>query len=470
MTLSRREFLHKSGCTALSAAAFASGVERFGMVQAFAQGSSYKALVCIFLGGGNDGNNMVVPLDSAGYAAYSSIRGTSGLAIAQGSLLPITPKSIGTDFGLHPSLAALHPLFAAGKLAVISNVGPLIQPLTKQDYLSGAPRPYQLFSHSDQIAQWQTSISTGTSGTGWGGRVADTFGSSPSGYPVVTALAGGVFSRGQLTSPLTVAPAPATPSSLFVTNLGLGLSGFGTAADEQARLNAMNYLRTIDRDSPLVTAASNVTQQALDISQRFGVPDPVLNTEFPTTSLGNQLKQVAKLIRFNLSSGAPALSRQIYFCSLGGFDTHQNQVTTQAGLLTQVGQAMKAFYDATVELQVESQVVTFTLSDFGRTFQPAGSGNTVGSDHAWGNHHLVMGGPVLGGDFYGVPGPSGTVFPTLQLSGPDDTDTRGRWIPSTSVDQYAATLARWFGVDESNIHTVFPQLKNFSVRDLGFLI
>jgi len=445
MTLSRREFLRRSGCSVLSVGALASGIDRFGLVQAFAQGNSYRALVCIFLAGGNDGNNMLVPLDPAGYAAYAAARNAAGLAIAQGSLLAIKPKSIGTEFGLHPSLAAVHPFFADGKLAI------------------GAPRPYQLFSHADQISQWQTSISTGASGTGWGGRVADVLGVNPSGYPLITAMAGGIFTRGQLTSPLTVAPAPTALNRLLLLN------GFGTAADEQARLTAMNYLRTIDRGSPLVAAASNVTQQALDIAKGFNV-DPVLNTVFPNTALGNELKQVAKLMKFNLGSGAPALTRQIFFCSLGGFDTHQGQVNTQATLLTQVGNAMKAFYDATVELGIESQVVTFTLSDFGRTLQPAGSAGTVGSDHAWGNHHLVIGASVIGGDFYGVSGPSGTVFPTLQLGGPDDTDTRGRWIPTTSVDQYAATLARWFGVDEININTVFPQLRNFSTRDLRFMI
>src|SRR5436309_418176 len=463
MTLSHREFLRRSGCSVLSVGALASGIDRFGLLQAFAQGNSYRALVCIFLAGGNDGNNMLVPLDAAGYAAYAAARNAAGLAIAQGSLLPVKPKSIGTEFGLHPSLAAVHPFFTDGKLAIVTNVGPLIQPLSKQDYLSGAPRPYQLFSHADQISQWQTSISTGASGTGWGGRVADVLGVNPSGYPLITALAGGIFTRGQLTSPLTVAPAPTALNRLLL------LSGFGTAADEQARLTAMNYLRTIGRDSPLVAAASNVTQQALDIAKAFDV-DPVVNTVFPNTTLGNQLKQVAKLMKFNLGSGARALTRQIFFCSLGGFDTHQGQVNTQATLLTQVGNAMKAFYDATVELGIESQVVTFTLSDFGRTLQPAGSAGTVGSDHAWGNHHLVMGASVMGGDLYGVSGPSGTVFPTLQLGGPDDTDTRGRWIPTTSVDQYAATLARWFGVDEININTVFPQLRNFSTRDLRFMI
>jgi len=465
MTLSRREFLRRSGCGALTAAALSSGIERFGLVQALAQGSSYKALVCIFLGGGNDGNNMVVPLD--GYAAYSSVRQASTLAIAENLLLPITPRSLGQTFGLHPSLSAVQPLFAEGKLAIVTNVGPLIQPLSKQDYLGGAQRPYQLFSHSDQIAQWQTSLSTGVSPTGWGGRVADTFPINASGYPVITALAGGVFTRGLLTSPLTVAPAPTALNAL------LALSGFTSAADDQARLSALNSLRTMDGGSLLAASANTITQQAAKLASDF-TSDPVLSTTFPNTTLGNQLKQVAKLIKFNFNSGAPALARQIYFCSLGGFDTHQNQLATQVSLLTQVGDAMKAFYDATVELQVDSQVVAFTLSDFGRTFQPSGSGTIVGTDHAWGNHHFVMGSSVVGGDFYGVPGPLGDVFPSLQLNGPDDSDTgsnaRGRWIPSTSVDQYAATLARWFGVDETNIDNIFPQLRNFSIRDLRFLV
>jgi uncharacterized protein (DUF1501 family) len=463
MTLSRREFLRRSSCSALGVAALASGIDRFGLVQAFADGTSYKALVCVFLGGGNDGNNVVVPMDEQGYGAYAAVRSAAGLAIPQSSLLPITPKSLGTSFGLHPSLAAIHPLFEDGRLAILTNVGPLIQPTSKQDYLSNAPRPYQLFSHSDQIAQWQTSVSTTVSPTGWGGRMADTFDVNPSGYPLITALAGGVFTRGLRTTALTVAPAPTALNQLLVLN------GFGTAADERARLNAMTYIRGIDLDSSLVAAASGITQQALDIGTAFTADDS-LATVFPNTTLGNQLKQVAKLIKFNLRDGVPALSRQIFFCSLGGFDTHQGQVTTQANLLTQVAEAVKAFFDATVELQVESQVTTFTLSDFGRTFQPAGSAGTVGSDHAWGNHHLIIGGAVLGGDLYGVPGPSDTVFPTLQLGGPDDTDTRGRWIPTTSVDQYGATLARWFGVEETNIDTVFPQLRNFSIRDLRFML
>jgi len=444
-------------------AALSSGIERFGLASAFAQGSGYKALVCIFLGGGNDGNNLVVPLSTTDYAAYSSVRATSGLAIAQASLLPITPPSIGNPFGLHPNLVELQGLWSDQKLAIVCNVGPLVEPLTKQEYQGNGPRPYQLFSHSDQIAQWQTARADATSPTGWGGRTADVFGLTQSAVPMITALAGGVFTRGQITSPLSIAPAPTSLSQVLV------LTGFGTANDELARKNSMNYLRTIDREATLVAASSDITQQALDVGQAFSV-DPQLTTVFPNTTLGNQLKQVAKVIKLNQTSSMLGLNRQIFFCSLGGFDTHQNQVGTQASLLTQVSQAMKAFYDCTIELGVAAQVTTFTLSDFGRTFQPAGTGAAVvGSDHAWGNHHFVMGGAVRGGDFYGVPGPNGTVFPTLQLNGPNDADTRGRWIPTASVEQYAATLASWYGVSATDIPTVFPLIGNFASPDLGFM-
>ena len=195
-----------------------------------------------------------------------------------------------------------------------------------------------------------------------------------------------------------------------------------------------------------------------------------LTTAFPNTTLGNQLKQVAKVVKFNAASPALGLTRQIFFCQLGGFDTHQNQVGSQSSLLAQVSQAIRAFYDSTVELGLERQITTFTLSDFGRTLQPAGTGaGVVGSDHAWGNHHFVVGGAVRGGDFYGVPGPNGTVFPVLQLSGPSDTDNRGRWIPTTSVEQYAATLASWYGVSPADIPIVFPNIDRFETSNLGFM-
>jgi len=467
MLLTRREFmLHAGqGCIgyALGAAAFAAGVHRFGAVNLLAQGNDYKALVCVFLAGGNDGNNVVVPLGTTEYNAYASVRSASGLAIARDSLLPITPVSINSPFGLHPSLAELHDLWSRQKLAIVCNAGPLVQPISRQDYLGGAPRPYQLFSHSDQIAQWQTSIADRIGQTGWGGRTADRFAPLNSGLPMVTALAGGIFTRGQATTPLSIASAPTALNQLLVVN------GFGTAADETARKNAMDALRTMDTDPAMVAAASRTTQQAIDIGQAFNT-DVTLATAFPNTTLGNQLKQVAKVIKFNSASTTLGANRQIFFCQLGGFDTHQNQVGTQSTLLTQVSQGIKAFHDATVELGLDDKITTFTLSDFGRTFQPAGSGNAAGSDHAWGNHHLVVGGAVQGGDFFGVAGPDSTVFPVLQLGGPSDTDTRGRWIPTVSVEQYAATLASWYGVAESDLPIVFPNIGRFERSTLGFMV
>jgi uncharacterized protein (DUF1501 family) len=467
MRLTRREFLSRTGSCigyALGASAFAAGVHRFGIINALAQGGDYRALVCVFLAGGNDGNNLVVPLTATEYNAYSSVRSAAGLAIAQTSLLPVTPRTLGTPFGLHPSLGDLQTLWNDQKAAVVCNVGPLVQPLTRADYVGGASRPNQLFSHSDQIAEWQTAIADRVGSTGWGGRIADRFDAAPSGFPMITALSGGTFTRGQSTSPLSIPSAPTPLNQVLVLN------GFGKTADEIARRSAMDALRGMDISYSLVASASRTTQQALDISQTLS-SDVTLGTVFPNTTLGNQLKQVAKVLKFNQMSPSLGLTRQIFFCQLGGFDTHQNQVGTQASLLTQVSQAVKAFYDATVELALDRSVTTFTLSDFSRTFQPAGTGaGVVGSDHAWGNHHFVVGGAVLGTDFYGVAGPGGTVFPVLRLSGPSDTDSRGRWIPTASVEQYAATLASWYGVSAADIPIVFPNIGRFSTPNLGFMM
>jgi uncharacterized protein (DUF1501 family) len=460
MNSTRREFI----CRSLGIGAMAAAVERLNIVSAFAQGTEYRALVCIFLAGGNDANNMVVPIDATGYAQYAAVRGASGLAVPQLNLLPITPPALGTPFGLHPNLGAIHPLFASGKLAVVCNVGPLVQPLTRALYQSGAPKPFQLFSHSDQIAQWQTSSSSGPAASGWGGRIADRFSPTSSGFPVMTALGGGIYTRGLTSAPLTVQPAPTA------LNRVLMLNGFGTTPAEVTRLQTMEHLRTIDLQDTLVAGSSRVMQQAMDVSAALNA-DPVITTVFPATTLGNQLRQIAKIMKLNQTSPTLGLTRQMFFCQLGGFDTHQNQVGTQGNLFTQLGNAMKAFYDSTVELGLESSVTTFTLSDFGRTFQPSGTGaGVVGTDHAWGSHHFVMGGSLVRSDFFGVPGPNGSVFQTLALSGPDDADSRGRWIPTTSVDQYGATLASWFGVPPSDIPSVFPNIGTFGLENLGFLV
>lgn len=466
MDLTRREFLRYSGsCLGYlaGAGAFAAGVDRFGAINALAQGSGYRALVCVFLAGGNDGNNLVVPLGTTEYTAYEAVRNASGLALARTALLPITPRGVGAQFGLHPSLVELQTLWNSGKVSIVCNVGPLVEPLTRAGYLGGGQRPYQLFSHSDQIAQWQTAIADRIAQTGWGGRTADRFPPHASGFPMITALSGGSFTRGQTTSPLSIAAAPTALDQVLVLN------GFGKTADELARRTAMDELRQLDIDYKLVGSASVTMQQALDIGRTLN-SDVSLATVFPNTTLGNQLKQVAKVIKFNQVAPQLGLTRQIFFCQLGGFDTHQTQVSNQASLLTQVSQAMSAFYDSTVELGLAQNVTTFTLSDFGRTLQPAGSGaGVVGSDHAWGNHHIVMGGAVNGGDFYGVAGPNGSVFPELLLGGPNDTDTRGRWIPTASVEQYAATLAGWYGVGAADIPIVFPNIGRFPTTNLGFM-
>lgn len=468
--MKRRDFLCKSGY-AIGAATVATGLRRFSLINALAMQSApadYKALVCIFLSGGNDCNNTIIPLDATGYNNYFSARNTAGLAIAQASLLPVTvPSMSNAQFGLHPSLPELRTLYNQQKLAVVSNVGPLVYPMTRAQYQNNSvPKPYQLFSHSDQITQWQTSVSNTRSQTGWGGRTADATAGLNGGnsFPMITSVAGSnIFNTGINTRPLAVSPAPTPLNQVLVLN------GFGAAADEVARRTSMDYLRTIDRQNNLVSTTSDQTQQALDISQAFST-DPTIATTFPNTTLGNQLKQVAKVIKVNQTSAQLSLERQIFFCSLGGFDTHQNQLNSQGGLMIQVSQAMKAFYDEMVAQGLDSRVTTFTLSDFGRTLQPSGSGAAVGSDHAWGNHAFVMGGAVSGGDFYGVAGPNGTVYPTLQLAGPNDTDNRGRWIPTASVDQFGATLASWYGLAPADLPVVFPLIGHFSTNDLGFML
>ena len=452
MNHTRREFLH-----ALSAGAAVASLSRFGVSPSWAQSApvDYKALVCIFLFGGNDGNNVVIGADTAGYAEYAAVRGvSSGINITQSELLQIQPKNSSRVFGLHPSLAKVHPLFASGQLAVLANVGPLNRPTSKAGYLAGTDNPYQLFSHADQQAQWQSTFSDEPSRTGWGGRLADAVKSmnGSAAMPVTTSIAGNVlFAQGSTTSALTV------PSSGT-----FGLTDTGTSSAARARQQALAALLGEGRDHTLVMETADGLANAINLST---VVNPVISSNnatvqalFNTTgnSLALQLQQVAKLIAARDTFG---VKRQVFFVSLGGFDTHTGQLNTQVNLLTQVGDAMKSFYDATAALGVADKVTSFTLSDFGRTFKPAAGG---GSDHAWGNHHFIMGGAVKGGAMYGT-------FPSLALNGPDDVSSEGRWLPSTSVDQYAATLASWFGVTDAQLSTVLPNLAAFPTKNLGFL-
>jgi uncharacterized protein (DUF1501 family) len=482
MALTRREFLCRSfGAMGAAALAF----ERFGLLNAFAQSSDYKALVCIFLFGGSDTGNVVIPNDDNAsspfaYASYAKARQSSGLAIPQSSLLQINPPSIaGSNFGLHPSLTSatggLYDLWKAGKMAVVCNVGPLVEPTTRDAYIHGTAHvPVNLFSHSDQQNEWQTSIADPSkvppAGGGWGGRTADKAIDSTATLPPLTSVAGTpIFCSGNVAQPLAIAPAPTALSA------ALSLDGFPNPPDNDPRYIAMTQLLQEDQAITLVKGASGVTTQALGVEKTLRTAGNPAVPPFPlNTSLGNQLNQVAKMISVRNSL---QMSRQIFFCSLGGFDTHFNQVNngnsaagTHANLLLQLSNAMKTFYDATVNLGVASQVTTFILSDFARTFVPNGN---LGTDHAWGSHHFVVGGAVRGGDFYGVPGSNGTVFPTVVANGPDDTDTgggaRGRWIPTTAVDQYGATLVSWFGVSSVDLAAVFPNIARFGSTNLGFV-
>jgi len=447
----RRDFMRLACCSAATAS-IVSGLSKFGLVSALAQGTTdYKALVCIFLFGGNDANNLIVPIDTAGYTNYQSIR--ANLALTQGSLLPL---QIGgqANFGLHPNLPELQALFNTNKsLAVLANVGTLVQPTTRANYQKFQNLPENLFSHSDQQDQWQTTQLRGLPNAGWAGKVADKIAPAFNAgalFPPILSVAGNpLFTTGDVTRPFTMSPG-STP----------GAQGFDGSAASQARFLAVQQLLTFDTGISLVQAASTVTgqsiQQGVTLANALKNISPI-QTVFPAKNgLASQLKQVAQVIA---ARSALNINRQIFFCSLGGFDTHSDQLGTQASLLTQLSQAMSAFYQATGELGVANSVSTFTLSEFSRTFQP---GSNAGTDHAWGGHQMVMGGAVKGNAIYGT-------FPTLSLSGPDDTGSNGRWIPSTSVDQYAATLASWFGVANTDLPSIFPNLANFPTTNLGFL-
>lgn len=452
--------------------AIATQMRHFGLIDVLARerdetadsdGSSYKALVCVFLDGGNDGNNSIIPNYDEGYNLYAAARQQQGLAISRASLLPIAPPSMGGQvYGLHPALSALHPLWNQGKMAVVCNVGCLVQPLTRATYQSGAPRPYQLFSHPDQAEQFRTAISSYKSTTGWGGRLADrtaTLNTNPA-IPMITSISGAsIFTNGANTKPLIVSAAP-TP-----LNQVLALNGFGTAADELARRTAMNNARQHDLNYTMVQQASAITQQAVNVSQQLS-QDPTLTVAFPSTSMGNQLRQVAKLIKLRTLLN---MNRQIFFVQLGGFDHHSSQLGSHNSLLSQVANAIKAFYDEMAAQGVGSQVTTFTMSDFNRTLGPAGSGSSVGSDHGWGGPYFVIGDAVAGGNFYGRPTSNGTFIPTLVNGSNDDADARGRFIPTVSVEQYAGTLARWYGLADADLPLVFPNINNFSTSNLGFM-
>lgn len=427
--------------------------------------SDYKALVCLFLAGGNDANNFIIPNDAAGYANYASVTGGRGaLALPQASLLGINPKtSDGRAWAVHPSLnsdlagtntTGLKSLFDSGKMALLANVGTLAVPTTRAQYLArSVPLPMSLFSHNDQQVEWQSSIPDKAFATGWGGRLADltdAFNSNNSISMSITLNGQNSFQVGKNVVQYSVSPTGAITLSGSATPTGTSFQAI--------RTKAQNDLLAAQNNSLFETAFSGLTSNAISdsalLSSIFAQTVP-FTTAFPGTSLGQQLRTIARLI-----AAAPqlGLKRQVFFARVGGWDLHDSQLPAHANLIADVSRSLTSFYNATVELGAAQQVTTFTASDFGRTFNTNGDG----SDHAWGSHHLVVGGAVQGGDIYGK-------MPTLTRSGPDDSGTRGNWIPTTSVDEYSATLATWFGVSATNLSTVLPNIGRFAKPNLGFL-
>jgi len=455
MNTTRRKFLLQTG--GLSAAALAGNLSTLGIEAANAQAASpYQALVCVFLFGGNDSNNMVIPYTD--YAQYAATRTpASAVGLAQASLLQVNAPSHGKLFGLHPSLAPLQGVYTGGKLAVVVNHGTLLRPMTKATY--GVNRPPNLYSHADQQNAFQGMIPGAAVRTGWGGRLADKLVVTNSGAAiptVISATGSNVFNNGATTTALVV------PG-----NGGVAISGQGTDPVSTARMNALAGLLSLPTTSQVQMGAASVMQKALAANAAINpvlsaALPPVIQTAFTVggaqlnTGIAQQLKQVARIID---ARTALTVKRQVFFVGVGGYDTHSNTVTNQTNLFNQLAPALKAFYDYTVAAGIATNVTTLTMSDFNRTFIGNGS---AGLDHAYGGHSLVMGGAVKGGDFYGT-------FPNLTVRGPDDAGNNGAWIPTTAMDQVGATLAKWMGVVPTDVDYMFPNLANFPVRDLGFM-
>lgn len=441
--LDRRELLRHglagAGWLALSPA-------RSLLAAASAAGSGdYKALVCVFLRGGNDAFNLIVPGSGSAFATYEASRGS--LALPSGSLLPIEPLHPGgISWGVHPSAPAIASLFQGGKLAVVSNVGTLVEPVTKAQYQArSAALPPQLFSHADQTQQWMTARYDLVS-AGWCGRVAERIGGGTV-LPVNISLAG----SNTLQTGVTTAPYNVDPAGIEALTGFLGQQG-------GKRFTAFHALLDKPKVHRFERAYAATQEEAMELEELVSTAlggAPAFATPFPEdSSAARQLAMVARLIAVRAALG---VERQIFFVGMGGFDTHDEQATRQPELFAELAAVLAAFQAAMEQLGVAQAVTTFTASDFGRTL----SSNGKGSDHGWGSHQLVLGGAVRGKDFYGA-------MPDLALDGPDDAGY-GRIIPTQSVEQYGATLARWFGVAPADLAAIFPNLGNFASPDLGFL-
>jgi uncharacterized protein (DUF1501 family) len=413
-------------------------------VKAAAPVTDYKALVCVYMFGGNDSNNMIVPVDTARFTAYAASRGNMALTPAR--LLSPIPDAAGNPYALHQSMTDLNTLYATGRVAFILNMGALNRPLTKQQYQQGASAPPNLFSHSDQTQQAQAGTSQSVY-TGWGGRLLDLFGATDS-LAAVSVSSPAMFLEGQ-----------DVRSNVIPPGASLNLSGMNVfpAGAADARRQAVNAMVMLDGGNPIREAANREFADGLQLADTLAASGnlPPLTAQFPATGFGNQLREVARLIRVRAQMGP---GRQVFFCSIGGFDTHASQDGTHTGLLQQISQGVNAFCLATQTLGLAQNVTIFTQSEFSRTMQS----NGTGTDHAWGNHQIVAGGSVRGG-IYGM-------MPNFALGGPDDVNNRGVWIPTIANAQFGATLGRWFGANAAELQWAFPSLSQFPTADLGFMV
>lgn len=448
--ITRREFLRQACCAGVGSTAVYSTLLSLTMstravAQTMGNGDDYKALVCLFMRGGNDSYNMLIPRERAEYNAYKATRDT--LALDKDSLLNITDEATGRAFGIHPSMPEIRDLYVSKKLAFVCNAGTLVEPTTLVDYVNSRVKlPLGLFSHADQVMHWQTSTPDVRSGLGWLGKAGDLLNGqnqSPQVSMNISLSGSNRLQLGDSVIPYSINQGGAIEMNLYrQPNV---YPFFKEAVDSMLDLEYQNVLQK---------AYANTMKGSIETGQIFnaaidGVPE--IQTTFPDNYWGDRLRMVARTIAARETLG---LKRQTFYVQRGGWDFHDDVLISQDTLQREVSLAVGAFAEAMVELGLEDQVTLFSASDFGRTL----TSNGDGSDHGWGGNQFIMGGAVSGGRFFGE-------YPNdLSLGNPLDTG-RGRLIPTTSIDEYFAELSLWLGVDKSDLATVLPNLDRF--YDLG---
>ena len=465
--IGRRSFLKMAGgCGAMTGTSMMSTLLNMHATKAvMAQSgnlSGYKAMVCLFLPGGIDSYNVLAPYTQSEYDDYATVRGADqdagGLALSREELLAIADAASPRQFGIHPGMTDVRDLYNDGNLAFVANMGSLIEPTTYQDYQNRVKLPLGLFSHADLIRHWQTSVPQSRSQiTGWAGRMADLLTDTVNTNPAVS-MNIALRSVTVLQTGLNVTPYTVNTDGATV------LQGYNGTSDENRILTRANDNLLDQTYSDLLRKTySRTFRSSIDAAQQFNdaTNSISLSTQFPDTDIGRQFEMVAKTIA---ARGAIGSSRHMFYVSRGGWDHHNEVIQAQGRMLPEISEALKAFYDATVELGVAEDVLTFSASDFARTL----TSNGRGSDHAWGGNHFVMGGGVNGGQIYGE-------YPESLIAGNPLDLGRGRLLPTTSVDEYAAEMALWFGVDnDSNLETILPNIRNFysdtaSSMPIGFM-